>query len=367
MNKNKNTTLLLLLLTLALSACTNQLDPLDADPEQVYPPITLGVPTVKVSTNGADGNAAATRAAGDDITRAAAGEIPIIPMPGSNFILELIDKDGDVVATTRYLFSKANPNVSGSQPGWAIFTKDGAQPITVTGGARQYRARAYGIIGYNDGEMLYAASVGAIDVSADGSFSLTLAPQSARIKVILRNATGSPVPSPNGEWYTVTCTGIPCVDMISGGFDLSKLPVPGGTWTLTPAANPWFAGSFFEGNFTIAAGYFMPGAHTATKGIGGTYAPADTGSNTTLFSLQKKDAGVTPIGSLLLVPFPSYIDAAGTVQYRSFTLAAGKSYTFTLLIDGEQVTIQRITVGSFEEGGEIDITLGEKPATRIEK
>lgn len=309
------------LLITTLSACTNHLaDNLAEETETIHTPITLTAPVVSVEG-----------VSSTFIVPRAANNTDIVPDVENNnrFTLELINADGTVIGTpASYIYVADLDGIASNGndvPGWRLETAADSEdeaftnaPITVSNGAGNYHARAWGTLFTRTESLgIYAGMVGTIAVAADGTFSLQFAPLTSRVQVQLKNATGG---DPDEGTYRVMYTGIAI-----GRIDTKNKPAVGGAWQLTKGAKG--IGPFVTSaeSYTATLGFILPAEHAATAGTKGS----------TLFKIEKLIADGTT-GPTYTVPFPSYTNEAGEKVYHSFTFKPGCSYTFTILLDGRQ-------------------------------
>ena len=207
-------------------------------------------------------------------------------------------------------------------------TAPGTAPITVHGGTGNYRMRAAAAVTLAGGApTIYVCytGMGIVAGSTTGTFSFDehLAPYTAAVKVVLKDADGQELDSSSN--YTTTLLGMSATT----GFIMSDDGKV--NWTTTAPFHPEYT--------TTAISPIQAAANGSTTFYN--LVPGTLGDDTGIFSISRQSGG-------------SAINVAST---KSYPLDAGKLYTFSLTLNGDKrVNITKIDITEFDTAKKDDGT-----------
>ena len=366
-----------------LSDDTGSITPGTATPEGGDQPgvaLTLGQPVIAISSIGAT---ASTKATGDNI----------------QFIqlyVDLMKADGTVTQSSSYTYTDA---ASGKV--WTV--TEGFSPLTVHGGAGNYYMRTMAKVQRADGgAMFYVCYHGTAQVqpsSASGgtpsgtpstpsgtaatfTFNGSLTPYTSAVSVQLKDANGKVLDVNSG--YRIYLRGMTQTDINNAGTDIAwtddgnrpkynnASSYPNSNAHAAFAGNVWTFVNIVSG--TVPARWEAGGdGYLDTGSSGSPDSPAILGAEGYLFSIYKapedgneldaNDPGGLPTNASATYHVKPPTDS-GTGQPRTYLLELGKTYTFTVTLNGKSAFITGITVADFvtaqkPEGGDDIIEIGK--------
>ena len=275
--------------------------------------------------------------------------------------VDLLDKDEKVKQSCNYNYDKGNGT------GWAFSS---ASPLMVHGGTGIYYMRATAIVNKYH-KAFFVSYSGTAAVAADGTFTFSdnLKPYASQVTVELKGADGNAL-TDAGD-YRVVLRGMTATDwkyQDENNLGFIVWMSTGGTSCPKHNAKGRYTFFYNDGTFsdilpgTVPAKWYDGAdAYNTSSPIEGN---DDTqwGSDNILFSIYKIPAGggdfeLDPATGLPTNASAEYhVTVAGDKKY---TLAPGKSYTFTLKLNADKKfsieAFDDITVGDFGDGGGIEI------------
>lgn len=380
---------LLLLITLllpALAACTDSTLPDDADgngtsalpgtatPEGGdQPGVTLTLDNPVIAISGINATAKTKAAPG---TREATtptistGDIDADDIRNITLDVDLMTADGNVTQSSAYTYRKVN----GSGKIWTV--KSSYSPLIVRGGTGHYYMRATASVQLTSGRSFNVCYTGtakveqdlsAIGTAATFTFGGSMKPYASAVNVALKDADGKVLDASSGYWVYLRG-----MATIIADFNEDNSII----WTEGEDTHPKYSTDGYyskdnDGAFTDVMPGIVPAQwkfdeHDYLSTTPNTSDPDILGDGLTLFSIYKEPNGFGSLDSpdethgLPTNASASYhvkmpADPATGLPAKTYTLAPGKAYTFTLTLNGDKTaTISSIEVSDFEDAKKED-------------
>ena len=285
--------------------------------------------------------------------------------------VDLMTATGNVTQSSAYTYADANGSTGKV---WTV--ESGYSPLTVRGGTGYYYMRTVATVTLTSGRIFSVCYAGtakveqatsAASTAATFNFSGSLKPYASAVNVALKDADGKVLDASSGYW--VYLRGMATI--IADFNDDDSI-----IWTEGEDAHPKYStDGYYSKDNDAAFTDVMPGIvpaqwkfdeHDYLSTTPNTSDPDILGDGLTLFSIYKEPDGFGSLNSpdethglptnasaAYHVKMPA--DPTTGLPTKTYTLAPGKAYTFTLTLNGDKTaTISSIEVSDFEDAKKDD-------------